>query len=98
MADNPNYPIATSAINWVDSNGQVHLRLYSTDGYNISEFCFDGQDWVQGQFSAPGSAVSATCWPADGGVSIRVYATSQDVTTEYCADPGGSWVQGHVFP
>ena len=42
----------------------------------------------------PGSAVSAICWNASDGTHIRVYATLDDTTTEWCFDPGTSWTKG----
>lgn len=93
-ADNPNFPIATASVSWLDSGGTVHIRVYSSDGYNVSERCWDGSGWSTGQFKAPGSDVSATCWQGSGGVSIRVYCTFQDKTTEWCVDPGSGWYQG----
>lgn len=42
MGDNPNYPIGTAAVNWLDSSNQLHIRVYSTDGYTVTERCFDG--------------------------------------------------------
>ena len=93
MADNPNYPVGTAAVSWTDSGG-VHIRVYSTDGYNVIERCWDGSAWVNGGFSAPGSQVSATSWQAQGGISIRVYCTFENKTVEWCADPGGNWYQG----
>lgn len=100
MADNPNFPIGTASINWIDSNGGSHIRVYSTDGYNVSEWCWDqgGTAWTQGAFSAPGSAVSATCWMGNAGLYIRVYCTFEDVTQEWCANPGGGWEKGATLP
>lgn len=94
MADNPNYPIGTAAINWFDSNGQLHIRVYSTDGYNVIERCADGGSWTTGEFKQPGSDVSATCWSTSDGIHIRVYCTFQDTTTEWCNDPGSGWTKG----
>ena len=94
MADNPNYPIGTAAVNWLDGNGQVHIRVYSTDGYNVIERCWDDSGWTEGSFSQAGSSVSATCWQVNGALSIRVYCTSEDQTVEWCTDQGGSWYQG----
>jgi len=93
MADNPNMPIATAATSWQDGNG-LHVRVYSTDGYKVSERCFDNNAWTTGGFDAAGSAVSATSWLNGPGASIRVYCTYQDKTIEYCLDPGGVWYQG----
>jgi hypothetical protein len=92
MADDPNYPVGTAAVNWVDSGGQVHLRVYSCDGYTITERCYDGS-WTTG-FTCPGSDVSATAWQDSGGVHIRLYATLDDKTTEWCYDNSGSWYVG----
>jgi len=89
-----NDPIGTAAVNWVDSSGQVHLRVYSCDGYNITERCWDGSGWTDGSFKASGSAVSATAWLANGNLSIRVYCTNDDKTVEWCIDQGGSWYVG----
>ena len=97
MADNPSFPIATAAINWFDSNGDLHIRVYSTDGYNVIERCADTgtNGWTAGSFSQPGSQVSATTWADSAGQHIRVYCTFQDGTTEWCMDPGSSsWTQG----
>lgn len=90
-----NYPIGTAAVSWQDDAG-LHIRVYSTDGYTVTERCSDtgGSGWATGQFSQPGAAVSATLWQTDAGVSIRVYCTFEDVTTEWCTDPGVAWYQG----
>jgi hypothetical protein len=94
MADIPTMPIRTAAVSWQDSGG-LHLRVYSSDGYNVIERCADaGTDWTAGSFTAPGSDVSATCWQDDGGVHIRVYCTAEDATTEWCFDAGSGWSKG----
>jgi hypothetical protein len=94
MADNPDFPIGTAAVSWLDGSGQIHLRVYSTDGYNVSERCWDGSGWTNGSFAQAGSAVSATCWQGSGGLSIRVYCTFEDETIEWCIDQGGGWYKG----
>jgi hypothetical protein len=94
MADNPDFPIGTAAVNWLDGSGQIHLRVYSTDGYNVSERCWDGSGWTNGSFAEAGSAVSATSWQGKGGLSIRVYCTFEDQTIEWCIDQGGGWYKG----
>ena len=91
--DNPNFPIGTAAVNWVDSGGTFHLRVYSTDGYHVTERCWDGSGWSNGGFAQAGSAVSATSWSAQGNVYIRVYCTFEDKTVEWCWD-GSGWYQG----
>jgi len=94
MDDNPSFPISTAAVSWFDAAGQLHIRVYSSDGYNVIERCNDGNGWVTGQFSAPGSQVSATVWNASDGTHIRLYCTFQDKTTEWCCDPATGWTQG----
>jgi hypothetical protein len=93
MADNPNMPIATASTSWQDGNG-LHLRVYSTDGYKVSERCYDNNAWTTGGFSANGSEVSVTSWLNGNSASIRVYCTFEDATVEWCQDPGGNWYQG----
>lgn len=89
------FPVATAAVNWLDSGGQVHIRVYSTDGYNVTERCWDGSGWTDGSLKAPGGDVSATSWlDKSGGLSIRVYCNFEDVTTEWCIDQGGGWYKG----
>lgn len=94
MSDNTNYPVSTAAINWFDKAGQLHIRVYSSDGYNVIERCNDGNGWQTGQFQAPGSQVSAIVWWADDGAHIRVYCTFEDKTTEWAGDPQTGWTQG----
>ena len=95
MTDNPNMPIGSAVVSWQDSGG-LHIRVYSTDGYNVTERCSDtgSSGWTTGSFSQPGSAVSATVWQTSSGASIRVYCTNEDTTTEWCTDPGAAWYQG----
>jgi hypothetical protein len=93
MSDNTSMPVGSAAVSWQDSGG-LHIRVYSTDGYNVSERCWDDNGWTTGSFSAKGSAVSATCWPNGSSASIRVYCTFEDKTLEMCSDPGGNWYQG----
>lgn len=95
MTDNPNFPVGTAAVSWIDSNGVPHIRVYSTDGYTVIERCQDGGSvWQTGQFSAPGSHVSATCWVAPDGIHLRVFCTGDDATTEWCCDPTTGWTKG----
>ena len=98
MTDNPNFPISTAAINWFDSAGQLHIRIYSSDGYNVTERCNDGQGWRTGQFKQPGKQVSAMQWTVADGTHIRVYCTTDDVTTEWCGDPATGWTKGSYTP
>ena len=87
-------PVGTASVNWVDSSGHVHIRVYSTDGYNVTERCWDGSGWTNGAFKAAGDDVSATSWQDKGGLHIRVYCNFEDVTTEWCIDQGGGWYKG----
>lgn len=91
---NPSFPVGSAATNWVDGNGTSHIRVYSTDGYGVTERCWDGDGWTTGGFSQSGAAVSATSWFVNGGAHIRVYCTSEDSTIEWCIDQGGGWYQG----
>lgn len=96
MADNPNFPSSTAAVNWIDAKGALHIRVYSSDGYNVTERCIDtgGPGWTTGSFKQAGTNVSATAWVASDGAHIRVYCTFQDTTTEWCNDPNTGWTKG----
>ena len=45
-------------------------------------------------YSCQGSQASATAWQDSGGVHIRLYATFEDNTTEWCYDDGSGWQVG----
>ncbi len=92
MATIPN-SIDTAAVSWFD--GTVHIRVYSSDGYTVTERCWDGSGWTDGGFKQSGGTVAATSW-TNNGIFIRVYCTTgEDVTVEWCWDAGGSgWYQG----
>jgi hypothetical protein len=96
MADNPSFPIGSAVVSWFYPAGALHIRVYSTDGYNVSERCSDqgGSGWTTGQFKQSGSQVSATAWVASDGPHLRVYCTFQDTTTEWCNDPNTGWTKG----
>ena len=96
MTNATNFYNNVSAVNWFDSEGKLHIRVYASNGNRVTERCSDqgNSGWTTGAFSQPGSAVSATVWQASGGASIRVYCTSDDTTTEWCTDPGAAWYQG----
>lgn len=98
MSGNPNYPVSTAVVSWFDKAGQLHIRVYSSDGYNVTERCNDGNGWVTGQFAQPGKQVSATCWNASDGTHIRVYCTIDDTTTEWACDPVTGWTKGTYTP
>lgn len=94
MGSLPRESFATAAVNWIDSGGQVHIRVYSSDGNNITERCWDAGVWTTGSFTGAGDDVSATCWMGGEGLSIRVYCTLEGTTTEWCIDQGGGWYKG----
>lgn len=97
---------SSAAISWFDENGQLHIRVYSSDGENVTERCADGNGWTTGGLAVPGSAVSATCWWQQGvGAHLRVYCSTIDQSTqeyttiEWCNDPGFTgWQQGQYSP
>lgn len=95
MTDHPKYPISTASISWLDNSG-LHIRVYSTDGYTVTERGIDtgGSGWTTRNFSQPGNAVSATVWVSNGAPSIRVYCTINDQTTEWASDNNGPWTKG----
>ena len=64
--------IVTASVSWTDNQG-VHLRVYSSDGYKVTERCYDEGAWTTGGFAQQGSEISATIWQQNGGPSIRVY-------------------------
>lgn len=88
------YPVDTAAISWVDATGATHIRVYWCDCYTVKDRCWDGNSWTDGSFSQQGGQVTATCWPLEGSVAIRVYCTFEDSITEWCSDAGGAWYQG----
>lgn len=96
MASNATYPVGTASVSWLDGSGQIQIRVFTTDGYNVTERVMDGANgWTDGTLSQPGSAVSATHWTGSDGDHIRVYCTSEDDTVEWCLDPEKSdWYQG----
>jgi hypothetical protein len=92
--DNPSYPIGTCSASWFDSSHTLHIRVYSSDGYTITERCNDGNGWVDGA-TFQGTQASVTVWQDSAGEHIRLYVTGNDSTTEYCSDPGTSgWTKG----
>ncbi len=94
MSGSATYPVSTASVSWFDASNQLHIRVYSCDGYKVIERCNDGNGWQTGQFSQPGASVSAIVWTASDGAHIRVYCTSNDVTTEWACDPVTGWTQG----
>lgn len=91
----PRNSINSAAVSWVDQGGQVHIRVYWSDGYHIAERCFDAGGWTDGAFKAAGEAVSATLWVKNDASNIRVYCTFEGKTVEWCVDNGSAdWYQG----
>src|SRR3712207_2973675 len=94
MATLPKTSIETAAVSWLDGGGQIHLRVYSSDGYTVTERCWDGSGWYDGGFTPKGENVAATAWTTSDA-NIRVYCTYQGKVSEWCWDAGGSgWYQG----
>lgn len=100
MASAPDLPVSTAAASWIDGSQQLHLHVFSCDGYNVTERLAGagagGDGWADGTLNVPGAAVSATAWVDSNGGHIRVYCTSEDATTEWCldGDSSTSWYQG----
>ncbi len=94
MASNAPYIADTAVVNWVDAGGHVHLRVYESDGQNVTERLTDGSGWQTGTFSQPGGQVAATAWYIGGQSYVRVYCSSFGATTEWCSDAGGAWYKG----
>src|SRR5438128_1159897 len=98
MSDEPNMPVSTASVSWVDSGGQVHLRVYSCDGYTVTEMANDGNGWQETSYTQ-GSDASATAWQdSQGNAHVRLYCTSDDGTTEWCYDEPNGWSQGSYQP
>jgi hypothetical protein len=88
-------PAATS---WLDSGGQVHIRVYAQSADNkIQEFCWDKDSWYVGALNGKYTAQSApgvASWYAGGQIHIRVYVLGDDKKVqEYCWDKD-SWYSG----
>ena len=95
MVDMRGMPVATASVSWVDSDGTRHTRVYSCDGYIVTERCNDGaSDWYTGKFRAPGAEVSAAVWQDPKGTHLRVYCTVRERTVEYRNDPDSGWSAG----
>ena len=89
------FPSATASISWLDSSGNTMIRVYSSDGYHVTEQAWDGGSWSATGFKQPGADVSATCQLRTGGTAwIRVYCTGEEKTVEWCSDDGSTWYQG----
>lgn len=92
--DKVNYPVSTAAVHWIDSAGGLHVRVYTCDGYMVQERSTESGQWTNGTLHVAASHVSAIAWADSAGAHVRVYCTSKNVTTEWCQDPGTTWVAG----
>lgn len=83
-----------SAVSWVQ--GQTHIRVYTGNGSQVTERCWDGSGWTTGGFSQKGTTVGATSWQdSSGQIHIRVYVGSgtNGAITEWCWDKD-KWYEG----
>lgn len=83
-----------NAVSWVDK--QVHLRVYSGNGSQVTERCYDGANWYTGAFSQPGTTVGATSWlDSTGQIHLRVYvgSSANGAINEWCWDKD-KWYAG----
>ena len=84
----------TAAVSWFDDGGNLHVRVYSSDGYKVTEMGLDGPGgWFVGAFSEPGGTVAATSWQQNG-IHIRVYCAFEGKCVEWCMDEGVGWTKG----
>ncbi|TMJ20626.1 MAG: fucose-binding lectin protein [Alphaproteobacteria bacterium] len=84
----------TAAVSWFDEAGNLHIRVYSSDGYKVTEMCLDGPGgWFAGSFNQPGDHVSATCWQQNG-YHVRVYCSFEGKCVEWSLDEGVGWTKG----
>jgi hypothetical protein len=88
------YPIPAhfvASTSWVDPSGRARIRVYVIYENIISEFGFDGVSPFKTDFTAVGTAISATSWFKDGFGHIRLVVTEPDNSlTEYAWD-GVKW-------
>ena len=86
-----------SAVSWIDSQNNPHLRVYTSNGQTISEQAYDGS-WYAGAFSAPGTTVGATSWlDSSGQIHLRVYVATKPndgPIVEYAYDDSNGWYTG----
>jgi hypothetical protein len=81
---------STAAISWTPGK---NLRVYSCEGANVTEKCYDGTAWTVGAFEQPGQFVSATC-TFDDNLIIWVFVTNNGTTTEHYSINEGPWQPG----
>ncbi|MGB8885201.1 MAG: hypothetical protein WCC87_00665 [Candidatus Korobacteraceae bacterium] len=82
-----------AAISWKDKTRNNQIRVYLSDGSNITEWVFSA-GWVKGALSVPGKYVAAACF---GDVpALRVYVSDGTNITEWCNDDGSiNWYKGN---
>lgn len=85
-----NYSFSVASVNW----GGNHIRVYASDGQNVTEKCWDGNGWYVGALKATGQTVGAADWvDSSGQIHIRVYVSQNGKIVEYCWDKD-SWYVG----
>jgi hypothetical protein len=92
------FPQETATVSWIDANNIAQLHVFSCDGNNVTERYWGGSSWLTGSLNAPGSNVSASVYVLNGQANLRVYCTTEGVTTEYCQDGGSAWYKGSYTP
>jgi hypothetical protein len=83
-----------AVVSWL-ADRQWHVRVYTSDGTNITEQAHD-RDWYTGELAVPGKTVGATSW-LDGSnqIRIRVYAGDGNRIIEHCWDgTSRRWYRG----
>jgi Fungal fucose-specific lectin len=88
-----------SSTSWF-TGGNAHLRVYTGNGSQVTERCYDGEAWYTGAFSQHGTTVGSTSWlDQSGQIHIRVYvgSGSNGAITEWCWDKD-KWYEGAFSP
>ena len=90
----------TSSTSWVDSYNTIHIRVYKSINFWVTEECWDGANWSIGSFSQLGHQSSSISWQDENSDPyIRVYVSANSTIQEYCCDPGNCWYSGSFsFP
>mmetsp|Transcript_10404 Transcript_10404/g.10388 ORF Transcript_10404/g.10388 Transcript_10404/m.10388 type:complete len:83 (-) Transcript_10404:5-253(-) len=71
---------------------RVCIRVYVGIGSFINEYCWDGEEWYQGSFTAEGISSTAVSWLDDGIPKIKVYVSDEDRSiSEYSYQNGNEW-------
>ena len=83
---NPSFPISTAVVSWFYPAGTLHIRVYSSDGYNVTERCNDQSSagWLTRAWPNWSKAVAVNDWVAAAAtvvldgltvIAVRVWAT-----------------------